>query len=602
MIGSRMLRDDALWMLPVFAVNAAVVSSVFLGVLALKAQKVGAPATPGWLFGVVWIGVAWYLAFGRTRTRAAGIDLVLPLPARRMWVGHVLAVLAGGMVVAAGPLLVLLGWSRAFRSMTPHPYGIGADTLVVWLAAGLMLAVVLLEAVRPRLARRPARGRWRAWVAVVTLGVPVLVVELARLGPGWLLIVPLAVAFVGVAVYRAIPDGFTEVPRDAVAERPRVAARDANVAVSGWRTSPAMVVLRIVAIGSKEWMFMPFMFLIGAVIGGGIGWAGLEGRWFENRFSLVPMILYMLMAGIPLRLMSVHRLDALPISRRFVFMMSLLPSFVVLLIGYGIGALGAHRFEPRHEAVTLVEGRNRLVVLSPPGMMRIAWNGVPPAATAPWGETQDPGGVPVVRGLRPVAYSPYRTPEGSSPDYVAWQAGRALSDAYGTPVSWREVRERYITVRPDGTPAVAAGGLTWFADHPGLAPHDRGPVLALVLVAGLMPFLFVFGLFLRFFRAGHSERRRIVVYWVLVALVFAVWLTPFFTDILGLVWEGVATGGPFAIVTAWAGASAARTAWTWIVAVLGVATGWWFAERAFRRMEIPARPIKLSLVDCLRSD
>lgn len=603
MIRARILRDDALWMLPMFLVNAAVTSSVLLGVLMLRAHR-GSSVAPEEVFASVWLGLAWYLVFGRIRTRAGGLDLVLPLPARRLWIGHVLAVLLGGAIVSLGPLGMLALWNLKVGVFARPGFRMSPIELVAWVLAGLTLAVILLEVPRPRLARTPARRGWRWWTLLVALGVPFLVTGLGRLGPAWLLAAPIAAGLVGAAIYDALPGGFTIIAREAVAVAPpgrQAGAGDAWAPPVGGRMAGLLLVLRSISIGHKDWLITPFIAGLGFLTGGGLGWWGV-GRDLDMRFMYLPMIFYLFLAGIPLRMMWIHRLDPLPIPRRTLLGALALPTVLVFLGGYAIGLFGTGWQRAHGNPVTAAVGQDRVAVMVPPGMLRIAWGGTPPTITAPWGESHAITGVPLVSGARPVAYSPYQTPRESSPDFVAWQASRALSDAYGTHVSWREVRDRYVTVRSDGTPGIAQGGLDFHRDHPELVARGAGPLLPLVLIIALVPFLLVFAGFVSTFRARFTERQRMVLYWVLVGGTLALWMLPFILKLAGLAWEGLATGAPAAMLVDWAHASGARTAALWVMALLSVAASWALAERQFGRMEVPARPIKLSLADCVRDD
>lgn len=599
----RVLRDDALGMLPLFWLNGALVASVALGAVTLDALRRSIPASPELLFLAGWLGIAVYFAAGRTRRRASGLGLVLPLSARALWVAHIVAVLLAGTILAAGPALVIASHARVPGIGRAIPLGLPPLALFTRLLCAVGLTALLLEVPKLRLARAPTARGWAAWTALILLGVPALVILLGRLGSGWLAAVPLAAALVGVAIYHALPGGFALVPREAAAPRRRRAGAgeaDASVELS-WAgralAHPFLAASRLTSIGAKEWLMVPLIAVVGVVAGGGLGWLDLEGDLMDYRTMFAAMVLYMLITGIPLRLARLHQVDALPLPRRLVFLAVLAPYLALFLASYGIGSLGAARWMARAELVALHEYDDRIVIGVPSGQLRIAWDGAPPVMAAPWGESHRPVGVPLVRGGRPVAYSPYRTPRESSPDYVAWQAARALEGAYVARVSWQEVHEHYLTVRPDGSVGVVPGGLTYRRDHPGLRARDMGPRLPLVLLLGVVPLFLLLAVLLRYFRAGVSDRRRLVAYYAVLALALALWVVPVVAALSGLAWSGVVVGGHLAMAAAWVGGTAVRTAGLWALVVGLVVTSYLIAEARFRRMEFSSRPLKLTLLD-----
>jgi hypothetical protein len=229
--------------------------------------------------------------------------------------------------------------------------------------------------------------------------------------------------------------------------------------------------------------------------------------------------------------------------------------------------------------------------------VRIAWNGEPLAVTAPWGESHVPAGVPLVRAGRAVAYSPFQAPREASPAFVAWQVARALERAYITRVPWQEIRERYLVERSDASVGVAEGGLTYRRDHAGVRARGSGPALPFVLLLGVAPFFLLLAVLLRHFRAGVSDRRRMIAFYVVLALPLALWLAPFVAGISRLAWGGVASGGYVAMAAAWTGESAVRTVGLWVMSGLVLAASYLVAEARFRRMEISGQPLKLTLLD-----
>ena len=211
---SRVLRNDSFRLLPFFLLTSALITSLAMGVLVLEAQRGSSLAAGEVLFLVGWIGTAIFLMAGRVRTRATGLDLVLPLSARSLWLTHVSSVLLAGALVSLGPALVTAAHAHIRNPGDAVHLGVGPLGILLRLLAGLILAVALLEAHRPTLVRPPAAGREAVRVALVLLGTPMAIVLLGRIGGLGAWIAPVLAVLLGLATFRAIPEAFVVEPRD----------------------------------------------------------------------------------------------------------------------------------------------------------------------------------------------------------------------------------------------------------------------------------------------------------------------------------------------------------------------------------------------------
>ena len=399
------LRGWPIWML--IGINVAAVT---FGVAALLARRGGWPVGPEALLLGSWLACAVYLLFGRVRTRAGSLELTLPLSAKQLWTDHVLATGIGGAVI--GALAVVIGALQLVLLRGPTTTVALAGTVVPHVAAGLALALVLLQLPERDLARVRFTPRYVLWAAGVLAGVPLLLVGLLPLGPLGAL-VPLGVALaLGAAVRRSLPEIFAMLPREAAAAT-AVEAAGAAAAPGASRWIVARALLLGVSAGSKEWMGYPFTFLF-ALISGGVLSAFSDA--VELRYMYIPLSAYMMLSFVGPRLGRLHHLDALPVPRRLLFAVLVLPYLATFGAGYGAGALIASRAAAPTAAVDYAKSEAGHVVITPLREREIAWDGRPPAVTAPWGEARVPDGTPLWRGSRAALYSPYRGTRGASPE------------------------------------------------------------------------------------------------------------------------------------------------------------------------------------------
>jgi hypothetical protein len=176
-------------------------------------------------------------------------------------------------------------------------------------------------------------------------------------------------------------------------------------------------------------------------------WWVATGMWF-----FAPM--YMMMAYSQSQL-TTRWTVALPISRRTILAMSILPVLFLLGASAELGMLTGYarqgrdlvrQGDPSHFRPTGTVG-----VWVNPAFWQIAPGGRVPVIRAPWGEGFQPE---PVRLLSLTLYNPYATGEKNSQPFEEWQFGRATSDIYGRPMTPRELAEAKpaslepITLRP----------------------------------------------------------------------------------------------------------------------------------------------------------
>jgi hypothetical protein len=290
-------------------------------------------------------------------------------------------------------------------------------------------------------------------------------------------------------------------------------------------------------------------------------------------------------------LLSVARLrvlDPLPVSRRRLFALVLTPALVASGVGYGVTELIGRQSLDDEPLVGLRRHRSGYYVHVPARFNEIAWAGVAPAVSAPWGESYPAWQAHLVRGLAPTTYAPYHAPKESSLDFVALQLSRGIEKVYGRKIPFEEIRDRYLKVDARGAVLPRDADFRLLEDYPGLAAAPpRGRTLATLLLVGV-PLLLSLAFVLRIFRAvvpGTDARRfhmavgpcfvvlAIGYLAVNIARISQPWIVSGFADILGR----QLVGSPLALqLLAWAATLASCT------------LAYRLARRQYERIQAPA--------------
>jgi hypothetical protein len=133
-------------------------------------------------------------------------------------------------------------------------------------------------------------------------------------------------------------------------------------------------------------------------------------------------------------------------------------------------------------------------------------------------------------------FSPFSTPEGASPRYIAFQLGRALEAIYGVSVPYQEILDRHLDISSDRTVTLKDPGRL-LADFPERRPRGEIALAPLLLVAIYTIFVILSSIYLRAWRAGISDTRRKAAFLAVaiaaiaatvaqVALMVAQWIRP----------------------------------------------------------------------------
>lgn len=589
-----MIRTLPRW-LAVSAVPVALIVNLNMGI-ALGYKQTFDPLV---MLAAVWLSFTIFLVFGEV-TRCTPFEMALPIPARRLWLAHItstvisaLAILVVTVGLVAGGVWLL--WRLSGRLMLPVDEMGG---LTAHVCAGLFLAIAFLQNPLPPLHRLPRSGVRVVLVMAVTLA---LVVLLSKIGT-WTALIPLLLAAaVGLRRYQSVPRVFTLFTADAGGAKP--ASRDEITA--GWKAHAAAstprgavfarllhrTIFRCFYVGGKRkfspWLTFPFIVLFGALL------SVVDTLWFEDsqRFLYVPMAVYVLISFTAQPLGALYLVDSLPISRRRVWNVLVIPYVAALLAGYGLGmAVVALRADTagKGEVIHFLQGKSdgNTYLYVPASAMKIAWDSEVPKTTSPWGETHEAWSRPLHRWSRVRVYSPYHTPPGSSLEFVAWQISRAVEAVYGEALNLDEIASRYLETRADGSVGLRGERLTIQKDNPHLRriPHG-GPVFPFLMGSVFVLWMLASIVYMQTLRAGVTKRTQALVMWALMAAMLLWWFVPFVLAVTHVADPEIVTGF-LVIVFGRIGASAWATLLVWGAAIALSAAAYAFASGRFVRVEV----------------
>ncbi len=597
----------------VVALNAGVLAGFVTTLSARSASR-----TPGgmtgtlFLAGLIWFSISLFLLFGKSRERCRTMDLALPIPARRLWLAHVSVLILLGLVFLAMTMAILWILFWAFRN-APVDFSMFKQALTgltLPFVAGLVLVVVLLQRFKASLCRIP-RSRLCTAYSILLLASGFGLILLLEMLPAPAALVPLGLGFIlGYRTYRSLPAGFTWMPAEAGAgsshsraiheEAVQDAIRmkqwerlDMSRPVRGYRGT--WFLIRMLFWGSgyirfATFFLFPMFFLWGFLMSGFFAaWRDLE----LPQFAYVVLSGFLLLSYFPAQLQQLHFVEYLPISRKRIAAILLIPGFLILTAGLLSGGMGATILERSQLQVQFHAspssyyppyGLEAPMVRVPAQYGGISWDGDTPDTVAPWGESHPVWKYPLFSGSRIMVFSPFSTPEGSSPRFIAFQISRALQAIYGTSIPYQEILDRYLEVSPDKT-AVLEDPARLLADHPEWKPRGNIPLIAVLTAAIGIVYSLMASIYFRSWRATVSDTGRKAWFFVLaviavastaiqVLLMIARWIRPdpaaAFVKILMLKTVQAVPGG-------------ALTAWVFCLLVLLVA--YRLVRRRFDRVE-----------------
>ncbi|GEM_PF-2482377 len=592
-------RDAAFRMLPKWVILVPLLVmqvEIFRVTLLFKARafetEVGGAQLALWAL-IIWIPLALFLGISGAARRSTDLDLALPVPARRLWLTHFAVVFLSALLMLILSVLAIsipsVGFGEWFRRGQAALTGPNALGLIFRIGVGVFVSGVLIQSMDRDLSKIRVTRRY-VWVASASLiGVFGLILLLNLLHAGFGLVPLLAAGALAARQVRALPGTLSVAPGRAEAlpgALPDESPVERQVSAAGAWGHSLLVLRTALRLYSKK-AVTPYL-VLPILVGMGVALSGIIYSEEALRYSMVFMTAYVFLIFVSQAIQGMALLDPLPVSRRSLYRMLVLPSLVAVLLGYGAGRVGdGYRdFHGDHVEYRLDRTGRGCCTFVPLSFWRIAWDGQPPATASPWGESRPAWTRPLYRGSRAVLYSPYSTPRGSSRDFVALQLCRAIRDVYDLDLPPEVISKRYLAEDEGGSVIPNPDGPGFLDDHPGLVPVSTGSMFPVILLMIGFAWFIPVSVYLREFRAGVSNRRRKVLVITLAVLCLVLHLLPLPLGELDLASPSVAAAALSIVVCRVAGVLPGGAFAVWALAVLGFAGMYLLGQVQFRRMEV----------------
>lgn len=359
-------------------------------------------------------------------SRCSLLSMGLPISPRKLWTVRMLSVFGTGAIPVAVAAFIMAQGEPVFAS----PLDGGMLSLGARIISGLALAVVLYQLPSPGVYRIAGSWRYLLYVIAVSTGVLVYTVVTPQ---SWIFTaVPLVVSLaVTAGCFLTLPRGFSvDRPRTAPADRSSAHAGTPEVARETYTpsmTRPAIAALRLhgtvwwtVINTWPSWLMLVALTFYGWVL----TYAYYHGLGESSELFMFVLWFWILTCQSIKRL---HRLESLPVSRKVPFAHVVFTGVLVTMIGTGIYHL---QYRLTSDPPTQVCYCNHTVTVSRE-FWEIAWDGKPPEAAAPWGESYTPPAYRPLIGRAVAVYNPFAHGEDNSPRFVLYQIDRAVSAIHG---------------------------------------------------------------------------------------------------------------------------------------------------------------------------
>jgi hypothetical protein len=335
------------------------------------------------------------------------------------------------------------------------------------------------------------------------------------------------------------------------------------------------------------------------VAGLGFLMSGVLRAWQPDadvRLWVAAMTVYMLVAFFAPLTFRLPTLDPLPVSRRLLFALLVLPAVGSLMLGYAGGWLTQKYLGDTTRTVQYRVEMPHYWVSMPYANLEVAWDGEVPELTSPWGETHTASSSTLFRGSKAALYSPFNTPDESSAAFEALLASRAIESVYGTSIPHEAILERYFEVDGDRLVGLKRGGLTLEEDFPDLGRPAGQPQFLALMTLVLVPWFLLLAVFLRTFRADLSDRTRQVTFGSLLGLPMALMVGQLVMAATGFARPDVLRG-TLEVLLRQATSSTPATVTLSIACLALVIVSYLLAQRQLVKAEIPMTPTKFALLD-----
>jgi hypothetical protein len=582
-------RHDVIRGLPRWLTILTAGATALLGLITYSAAR-GLTTAPELLIALIWLFAASYVLGGQDRRRCGDLEATLPIPARRLWLANLAALLTAGLIslaliigLSSGALRLLDGLERGLVRPFPEP----RDLLL--LSSGFLLLLAWRES-----DHRDRPANWTDGLFQLVVILALILVLTSRPTASFLLLLLPALLLLWRS-WRSLPAAF-EARRPARGVRtspPRI-----GTAAGGFETgggAPPLLLQTSTLLLATAKHPAALVLGYGFLFGFGLLLGGIYTDLVKIRLTFLPITAYLIVTlmGKPLQLLG--SFDSLPLSRRRMLGLLLLPCVGLLGLGFLAGDLGARHGGSDRERIRFLRTEEADLLVVPGAVCELAFDGLAPPAESPWGESHPVWSAEIMKGSRVRIYSPFSAPAGSSPRFFAWQLSRAAKAVYGVDLDPETLQERFLEHNAAGAlrireeQVLADEFIALVAQYPELRPLRGAPWFPLLIGLATLAALLLMPPYLRSFRAGLKDSRRNVALFTMLGGLLLLHLGVFSLLMAGLV-QDFLLGDVVEILfrgieTAW---PAARLGF-WLVMILSLAGAWRIALRAFARAELPAK-------------
>ena len=553
----------------------------------------------GWtLLSLGWLFPAFYLVFGPLGERASAFALQLPITTARIWLVHVVVVVALTLILMVGclgPVTWILNVMEGSGGSADGPASVlVADLPALWLHGGAWLLLIIALSVhhRPELALVPRDRTWVVRQVVVGLVAGVGMFGIGTRAGHLPAVIVTAGSLVWLAAgWRRLPQTLVLWPLEARRVDPRSRQEPLAHGLPWWRRQPLWLV---VLMGSAKHPVMnlisvPFVLLMGLWNSTWVAGVLDIGNMSTGFLAITAYMLFILAASPLFRL---DRFDWLPISRDRLLLILFVPMITMGLVGYGLGEYLAERGNRITGEPLSFSAEPETYGLRMTGAYFELAQGEPPVQISPAGTEIAPPSSWRVQPLDSVVlYKPFHTPLGASLDDCAWQLERASEHIFGEAIPAAVFKERYLTVDRNGMVVPRSeDGLTLMADFPHLKPRRFHGLPALQALIIIILTQVSFLILLWSYRPGTSAGLRKRTYGVLLAILIGLHIGQFFLDAFGWIDLEAISAAVYALSDLAVTATPLGAWGPWLVVLVILAAGHWLVQQQFRRAEfVPAR-------------
>jgi hypothetical protein len=553
---------------------------------------------------MVWLLVTFMLGFAQVGLRADQLKTSLPLPARTVWLARLTSIFVFVLVAIAVTVVFMVAYNDR-RHHTPVPGD--AIAFLAALFGVAVLGVAVIQNFWPTLREIKAGPRAVLYTIAVWAVCLTMLFILLSADPVWSVVPFAAAAALLVRAWRRLPAAFSSVggeernhntPPNHTRYTGGASTTEAALAAASAVQPAELTPARYRRLTTKTILLTLYRpVAVTVIVSAMLVFLGFYVSGFYPEPLSGPIYMFWIFGVAPAFIIwparNVYRLDHLPLSRRRLFPYLGLYTIGLICLGFIGGTVGGNTLTPREPLREYLGTREcPFYTRVPDRFLNVAWDGNPPAITAPWGESHEPWECCPIKGRDAVMYSPYSIPAGSSREFVAWQISREMGAIYGLQVAPEQISarfDRYFEKHDDGIWALRTWGDPLRADFPKLRLRDWArPMAASVLFLGITWFLTVAWIIWAFFRGVSPTFFALLGRFLPPAvpicfIALLIWLGDY-----GYTSSWKLTAMANILIRRFADLLPANPVALWGVVVVVLAAFYFLAETAFRRAQLSA--------------